>query len=140
VKNVNQTKMTKEKINNEAIKYEFANGINGFREGVLWTLKQIELETPPVASNENILVDLNTYITQYNNQTYKLPRQVTKLVHYFVINKGKACTREMIIRNVWRDDICVGERTVDVHVCKIKIALDKDCIQAVPGIGYKWIV
>lgn len=131
--------MTKQKIDNEAIKYQFANGINGFREGVAWALRQIELEPPAIASSDNVLVDLNTYITQYNNEVYKLPRQITKLVHYFVLNKGKACTRKDILKYVWRDDIYVGERTVDVHVCKIKIALDKDCIQTVAGIGYRWI-
>lgn len=131
--------MTKQKIDNEAIKYQFTNGINGFREGVAWALRQIELEPPAIASSDNVSVDLNTYITQYNNQVYKLPRQITKLVHYFVLNKGKACTRKDILKYVWRDDIHVGERTVDVHVCKIKTTLDKNCIQTVAGIGYRWI-
>ena len=131
--------MTKEKIDNEAIKHQFANGINGFREGVIWALKQIELETPVIASSENVSVDLNTYITHYNNKAYKLPRQVTKLVHYFVLNKGMACTRKDILKHVWGEDVYVGERTIDVHVKKIKTALDNNCIQAIPGIGYRWI-
>ena len=38
----------------------------------------------------------------------------------------------------WGDDVIVGDRTVDVHVRRIKIALNNECIRGVKGIGYKW--
>jgi two-component system alkaline phosphatase synthesis response regulator PhoP len=68
------------------------------------------------------------------------PKQIFKLIQYFMLNANKCLTRDNLLRNCWHSDVIVGDRTIDVHICKIKRLLkDKSILQTKKGYGYIWI-
>lgn len=129
--------MTEELIEKKASEFEFTDGIYGFKEGVKWVLKQLETK-PKIVTDGVVTVDFDKYTVLYKNQVLKLPKKVVNLIGYFITNKGKLVNRDSILKNVWGDDVYVGERTIDVHVVKIKNYLFRECIETVTGVGYRW--
>jgi len=55
-----------------------------------------------------------------------------------VSKPGKVFTRVDILENIWGSDIVVGDRTIDVHIRKLREKLDSNLIKTVKGIGYKF--
>ena len=85
-----------------------------------------------IPSNYEVIVD---------NKKCILPRKEFKLLHLLMMNPGKCITREAILRNCWEHGVIVGDRTIDVHICKIKRKLKgKLNICTQKGVGYKWKV
>jgi two-component system alkaline phosphatase synthesis response regulator PhoP len=126
--------MTDELIQQKASEFEFTDGIYGFKEGVKWALIQLK------NYNDDISVDLHSYTICNKGKIVTAPRKVFQILHYFLMNKGKAITRQEILNNIWGTDVIVTDRTVDVHVRKIKIALENDdCIEGIKGVGFKWV-
>ena len=73
------------------------------------------------------------------NEVSVLPLKVFKVLHYLIKNKNKCISRNSLIKNCWENDIWVTERTVDVHICKIKnILKDKSKLITRKGYGYEW--
>lgn len=95
-------------------------------------------EIPSIVTDGSISINLNEHIITYNYETVKLPKKVVQLTAYFILNKGKLLTRDNILKNVWGEGVCIGERTIDVHVAKIKKFFYSDCIETVSGVGYRW--
>ena len=130
--------MTEEIIAEKASEFEYTDGIYGFKQGVKWVMQHYNLKDDDTSG---VSVDLNTYTVSNNGKLLKLPTKVVKLIHYFIMNKNKVITRQELISNMWHKDVVVGERTVDVHIRKIKIALgNSKCIQTYKGVGYKWVL
>lgn len=129
--------MNEELIAEKASEFEYTDGIYGFKEGVKWVLKQLETK-PKIVTDGVVTVDFDKYTVLYKNQVLKLPKKVVQLIGYFITNKGKLVNRDTILKNVWGDDVYVGERTIDVHVVKIKNYLFRECIETVTGVGYRW--
>lgn len=67
-----------------------------------------------------------------------LPRKEFLLVKYFIENKNKVLRRSKILSEIWGDDIIVGERTVDVHIRKIKQKFSNAPIVTQKCVGYMW--
>ena len=127
--------MTQEQIDQKAEEFEFTDGIYGFKQGVKWILKQLDIKN----EESGVSVNLYSYTVANNGSILRLPRKMVRMIHYFIMNRNKVITRDELLRNCWEDGVVVGERTIDVHVRKIKIALKNDnIIQTVKGIGYKW--
>lgn len=112
--------------------------LKSFKAGVDYALKQLQKQDLSVVSDGDISVDLDTFLLTYNGESKKLPKKILQMIHLFISNKGKILTRKEILDRIWGDDVIVGDRTVDVHIRKIKIALFDDCIQSYKGVGYKW--
>lgn len=55
-----------------------------------------------------------------NGNWKRTPRKVFELLYYLIENKNKKCTRRNILRDVWGLDVCIGHRTIDVHIRKIR--------------------
>jgi two-component system alkaline phosphatase synthesis response regulator PhoP len=66
------------------------------------------------------------------------PRKVTELTYYLITNPGRIVKRDEILSQVWGDDVIVSDRTIDVHIRKIRQALNFDCIKTIKGVGYQW--
>ena len=88
--------------------------------------------------DENVIVDLSSSCIILNNKKISAPRKVIQIGHYLLSNKGKVVTRKELLFNIWGDDIIVGERTIDVHMRKLRILVGKNCIVTVKTVGYKW--
>lgn len=91
------------------------------------------------ASTENISVDINSYMIFKDGLPMRAPKKVVQMAHYFIMNKGRVIPREEFVKNLWEKDILVCDRTVDVHVRKVKQLIGNDCILSVKRVGYKWI-
>jgi DNA-binding response OmpR family regulator len=70
-----------------------------------------------------------------------LPNKAFKMLYYFIQNANVILTREDIINNCWERDVIVGQRTIDVHIYKIKsILVNKNLLVTKKRIGYGWII
>ncbi len=88
----------------------------------------------------DIVIDRNRYIVMKNERELVLPRKEFELLFYLISKPGKVFTREDIYDNVWGNDIVVGDRTIDVHIRKLREKIGQDHIQTVKGVGYKFVV
>jgi two-component system alkaline phosphatase synthesis response regulator PhoP len=66
------------------------------------------------------------------------PRKEFELLSLLISKPGKVFTRDEIMNKVWGDDIIVGDRTIDVHIRKIREKLGDDSIKTIKGVGYKY--
>lgn len=97
-----------------------------------------------IPDNENIItlkgftIDKNRYIIIKDDKIITLVRMEFELLQFLVSRQGNVVTRDEIFANVWGDDIVVGERTIDVHIRRIREKLGIDSIITIKGIGYKF--
>jgi len=86
----------------------------------------------------NLEIDREKYTVTYNNQELVFPRKEFELLSLLISKPGKVFTREEIMTRVWGDDIIVGDRTIDVHIRKIREKLGDESIKTIKGVGYKY--
>ena len=85
----------------------------------------------------NIDIDKDKHQLLYNNQELHLARKEFKLLYYLMTIPGRVFTREEITREVWEEAV-VGDRTIDVHVRKIREKIGSHHIKTIKGVGYKF--
>jgi two-component system, OmpR family, alkaline phosphatase synthesis response regulator PhoP len=73
-----------------------------------------------------------------NGIEIELPKKEFELLCLLVSRPGKVFTREEIFNKIWGSDVIVGERTIDVHIRKLREKLEHDYIKTLKGIGYKF--
>ncbi len=86
----------------------------------------------------NLEIDREQYLVHKNGESLTFPRKEFELLALLTSKPGKVFTREDILSRVWGTDIIVGDRTIDVHIRKIREKLGDDSIKTVKGIGYKF--
>ncbi|MBK7388282.1 MAG: response regulator transcription factor [Bacteroidetes bacterium] len=86
----------------------------------------------------NIEIDREKYRVSSNGQDLTFPRKEFELLSLLISKPGKVFTREEIMTKVWGDDIIVGDRTIDVHIRKIREKLGDESIKTIKGVGYKF--
>ncbi|MFN3394234.1 MAG: winged helix-turn-helix domain-containing protein, partial [Candidatus Thermochlorobacter sp.] len=80
------------------------------------------------------------YLVRLNQKDIFLPRKEFELLWILASNKGKVFSREMLLRRVWGENVYVTDRTVDVHICKIRQrlgAFGHEHLETIKGIGYR---
>ena len=77
------------------------------------------------------------YIIILNEVEISLPKKEFELLNLLASNLGKVFVRDDIFARIWGEEIIVGERTIDVHVWKLKEKLGDELIQTIKGVGYK---
>jgi two-component system alkaline phosphatase synthesis response regulator PhoP len=84
-------------------------------------------------------IDRDKYEITINGVHKIFPRKEFEILFYLAGNPGKVLSRNDILRNVWRNDVFVYGRTVDVHIRKIREKLDlyADILETVKGVGYR---
>ncbi len=85
-----------------------------------------------------ILIDKERYIIEKDGQTIALPKKEFELLSLLTSKPDKVFTRDEIFESVWGSDVIVGDRTIDVHIRKIREKLDLTNIKTVKGVGYKF--
>lgn len=88
----------------------------------------------------NLIIDPLKFIVTINNEEYILARKEFELLHLLAKEPGKVFLRNEILQHVWGTDVIVGDRTIDVHVRKIRQKLNINCIITVKGVGYKFVI
>ncbi len=83
-------------------------------------------------------IDFESRTVKLNNEEILLAKKEFKLLELLVSNPGKVFTREEIFEYVWGNDIIVGDRTIDVHIRKLREKLGSDYIITLKAVGYKF--
>ena len=86
----------------------------------------------------DIIIDREKYIVIIEKQEIQLAHKEFELLCMLASKPGKVFSREDILSRVWDDDVIVGERTIDVHIRKIREKTGTDHIKTVKGVGYKF--
>jgi two-component system alkaline phosphatase synthesis response regulator PhoP len=86
----------------------------------------------------NIEIDRERYLIVFNGEEMAVPRKEFELIYLLASKPGKVFKREEILNEIWGRDIIVGDRTIDVHIRKLREKLGEDLIKTVKGIGYKF--
>lgn len=86
----------------------------------------------------NITIDRERYLITIDGNEIQLARKEFELLSMLAARPGKVFTRDEILKRVWDDDVVVGERTIDVHIRKIREKTGTDHLKTIKGIGYKF--
>lgn len=108
--------------------------MNILRSRVQAILKRIK----PIEQSDQIVIDREHFQVHKGEQTIVLPRKEFALLELLHSQPGKLFTREEIYANVWGNKVVVGDRTIDVHIRKLRQKIGEEHIVTVKGVGYKY--
>jgi two-component system alkaline phosphatase synthesis response regulator PhoP len=86
----------------------------------------------------DLRIDREQYLVNKGDEKIELPRKEFELLALIAAKPGKVFTREEILDKVWGSEVVVGDRTIDVHIRKLREKFGDDMIKTVKGIGYKF--
>lgn len=92
-----------------------------------------------VLTHGDLIVNPNEYIVRLRDEKLNLPRKEFDLLYLLASKPAKVFTREKILRKVWGTDVFVVDRTIDVHIRKIREKIGDEKIETVKGVGYKFV-
>ncbi len=111
---------------------------------LLSKIQSLTRRKPTVVQNSmhlgKLVIDSDKYMVRYGEQDVVLARKEFELLKLLASRPGKVFLRNDILQQVWGTEVIVGDRTIDVHVRKIRQKLHVDCICTVKGVGYKFIL
>ncbi len=87
---------------------------------------------------KDLIIDATQYKTSINSKIFVLAKKEFELLYLLAAQPGRVFLRNEILSQVWGNDVIVGDRTIDVHVRKIRVKLGIDLITTVKGVGYKF--
>lgn len=87
---------------------------------------------------KDLIIDAAQYKTTINGQNFVLAKKEFELLYLLAAQPGRVFLRNEILSQVWGNDVIVGDRTIDVHIRKIRVKLGIDLITTVKGVGYKF--
>jgi two-component system alkaline phosphatase synthesis response regulator PhoP len=86
----------------------------------------------------NLIVDKESVTVKKGDRTIDLAKKEFQLLSLLISKPGKVCTREEIFNKVWGTDVIVGNRTIDVHIRKLREKIGDSYIKTIKGIGYRF--
>ncbi|UAY52370.1 response regulator [Ferruginibacter albus] len=95
-------------------------------------------ETVTLLQIGDLQIDREKYLVNLHNNEIILARKEFELLALLASRPGKVFLRNEILNQVWGTEVIVGDRTIDVHIRKIRQKLNMDCITTVKGVGYKF--
>jgi len=98
----------------------------------------ITQDTNSIIELGDIVIDKEKHLTTYKGQEVIFAKKEFKLLKLLISKPGKVFTREEILEKVWGTDIIVGDRTIDVHIRKLREKLADHYVKTVKGVGYKF--
>jgi len=102
-------------------------------------LRRTTAENIETADNQvgNIIIDKERYLVVNNGVQLTLPKKEFELLALLMSKPGRVFNREEILSQVWGSEVVVGDRTIDVHIRKLREKINDDFIKTVKGVGYK---
>ena len=103
-------------------------------------LKRINYENNKTLKLEldNLVIDRNEYKIVKDKQDLTLPRKQFELLFLLASKPGKVFTRDEIMNSVWGSQVIVGDRTIDVHIRKLREKIGDSYFKTIKGVGYKF--
>lgn len=87
---------------------------------------------------ENMTIDPVRFMVSIDDKDYALAKKEFELLYLLASKPGRVFLRNEILNQVWGSEVIVGDRTIDVHIRKIRQKLGVDCVTTVKGVGYKF--
>ncbi|MBC8314923.1 MAG: response regulator transcription factor [Bacteroidetes bacterium] len=91
-----------------------------------------------IVETTDFVIDKAKYVVIRDGNEISLPKKEFELLWFLVSSPNKVVTRDDIFSSVWGNDVIVGDRTIDVHIRRIRERLGIDSIKTVKGVGYKF--
>ncbi len=107
-------------------------------KALLRRFERTEAEKENVLTIGSLTIDKEKYKVTFNGTEHILPRKEFELLLLLASKPNKVFTRNEIFSNVWGNQVIVGDRTIDVHVRKIREKLNCNNIKTIKGVGYKY--
>ena len=89
---------------------------------------------------QDLKIDRESFSVTYKSKVLQFPKKEFELLSVLPSKPEKVFTREQILEALWGDDVLVVDRTIDVHIRKLREKLDDNYIQTIKGVGYKFEV
>ena len=102
-------------------------------------LRRISIKKSDLIESKSLTIDRSGYKVIVNNNDIFLPRKEFELLFLLASEPGKVFKRNFILDSVWGKDVVVGDRTIDVHMRKLREKIGNHYFKTVKGVGYKFI-
>lgn len=100
--------------------------------------RRVQKAEDSVLKLDNMTIDPIRFVVTINDSDITLAKKEFELLYLLASKRGRVFLRNEILSKVWGSEIIVGDRTIDVHIRKIRQKLGIDCITTVKGVGYKF--
>jgi two-component system, OmpR family, alkaline phosphatase synthesis response regulator PhoP len=111
---------------------------NVFVSKVNALFRRIKKPEHNIITVNNLIIDPEKFMVEYDGKDIVLAKKEFELLYLLATKPGRVFLRNEILSQVWGNDVIVGDRTIDVHIRKIRQKLGVDCITTVKGVGYKF--
>jgi two-component system alkaline phosphatase synthesis response regulator PhoP len=98
--------------------------------------RTVRVENGNTLQSSTITINRDKFMVEVKGVNIFLPKKEFELLELLVSRPGKVFTRDQIMSSVWGDDTIVGERTIDVHIRKLREKLGDEYIRTMKGVGY----
>lgn len=92
-----------------------------------------------IIKQSNLIIDKARYIVLKDNEKLFLPKKEFELLVLLISKPDRVFSRNEIFSSVWGDDVVVGDRTIDVHIRKLREKIGENHIKTIKGVGYKFV-
>ena len=99
--------------------------------------RRLNIEKNDIITFNDITIEKSKFKVKFQEKEVKLAKKEFDLLVLLFSNPGKLFTREEIMNKVWKDDSFVGDRTIDVHIRKLRQKFGNNLINTIKGIGYQ---
>jgi two-component system alkaline phosphatase synthesis response regulator PhoP len=96
--------------------------------------------SPDAITIGELVIDKSSYTVETLKGKISLPKKEFELLYFLALNANKVFSREELLRNIWGTDVYVVDRTIDVHIRKVREKIGDDYISTIKGVGYKFSV
>ncbi|MDB5196824.1 MAG: ArsR family transcriptional regulator [Flaviaesturariibacter sp.] len=101
-------------------------------------LRRAKKEDTKALTVNGLTIDPERFVVELEGAEIQLAKKEFELLYLLATKPGRVFLRNEILSQVWGADVIVGDRTIDVHIRKIRQKLGIDCITTVKGVGYKF--
>ena len=109
-------------------------------KGLLRRLKKVIENDINYIEFKNIKIDREKYKVYISDKTLNLPRKEFELLYLLASKPDKVFKRDKIMEMVWGGEVIVGDRTIDVHIRKLREKIGDKYFKTVKGVGYKFVL
>ena len=109
-------------------------------KGLLRRLKKVIANDINEIVFDDIKIDREKYKVYISNNVLNLPRKEFELLYLLASKPDKVFKREKIMETVWGSEVVVGDRTIDVHIRKLREKVGDKYFKTVKGVGYKFVI
>ncbi len=103
-------------------------------------LRRLKPNKESITKIGDITIDRDRYIVIKGEERINLPRKEFELLSLLCSQQGKVFKREDILDSVWGNEVIVGDRTIDVHIRKLREKIGENYFKTVKGVGYKFVL